>query len=317
MSESAERPRLPKPGGKFERVFGRYAELIPDFDGFLAALRRPAPLHLRVSTLKATVPDVLRALASQGIAAAPEPWCDFLLRLPAGGEVSAGATLLHALGHVYVQSASSAVSALALAAKPGERVLDLCAAPGSKTTLLAQAMEDRGSLVANEPSPGRLKSLTNNLDRMGVTCTLVTTYSGQNFPRRHLFDRVLVDAPCSGEGTWRGPDARPKETKPDFRAYLTRQQRGVLAAGYELLRPGGTLVYSTCTYAPAENEAVVGPFLEETGATVLPLGVDVGGMPGLTEWEGRRFPEGLAHARRLYPHHFDSEGFFVVRLAKP
>ncbi|MBI5016117.1 MAG: RsmB/NOP family class I SAM-dependent RNA methyltransferase [Deltaproteobacteria bacterium] len=303
--------------GKFERAFGHYAELIPDFPGFLDALRRAPPLHLRVNTVKATVADVVRALASQGVAAAPEPWCDVLLRLADGAGPSAGTTLLHALGHVYVQSASSAVAALALDARPGDRVLDLCAAPGSKTSLLAQAMEDRGCLVANEPSPGRLKSLTANLDRMGVTCALVTTYSGQNFPRRTLFDRVLVDAPCSGEGTWRGPEARPQATKPDFRAYLIRQQRGVLSAAYDLVRPGGTVVYSTCTYAPAENEGVVGPFLEETGASAVPLGVGIGGVPGLTEWEDRRFPPGLAHARRLYPHHFDSEGFFVVRLAKP
>jgi 16S rRNA C967 or C1407 C5-methylase (RsmB/RsmF family) len=89
-----------------------------------------------------------------------------------------------------------------------------------------------------------------------------------------------------------------------------------LRRGFELLEPGGLLVYSTCTYAPEENEAVVGPFLEETGARVLPLMSDVGGEPGLLEWQGRRFPSDLALARRLYPHHFDSEGFFVVRVAK-
>lgn len=303
--------------GKWERAFGRYQGLIPDFEGFLAALREAAPLHLRVNTLKASAETVRADLAAQGIEAAPEPWCAALLRVARGQEVSAGTTLAHALGQVYVQSASSAVSALALGVRPGETVLDLCAAPGSKTTFLAQQMEDRGCLVANEPSPSRLKSLLSNLERTGTTCALVTAYGGQNFPQRHRFDRVLVDAPCSGEGTWRGPDARPQDVRPDLRAHLARQQGALLRRGYEVLRPGGALVYSTCTCAPEENEGVLGPFIEETGARVLPLGVDVGGEPGLVTWEGRRYPEALGLARRLYPHRFDSEGFFVARLAKP
>lgn len=305
------------PRGKFERAFARYEGLIPDFGGFLEAVRTPAPLHLRVNTLKASPEEARSALASEGLEAEPEAWCPWLLRARSGREVSAGATLAHALGQVYVQGASSAVSALALGARPGETVLDLCAAPGSKTTLLAQAMEDRGCLVANEPSSGRLKSLLTNLERMGVTCAVVTTYTGQNFPLRHRFDRVLVDAPCSGEGTWRGPDARPQEPRRDLLSHLARQQGALLRRGWEVLRPGGILVYSTCTYAAEENEAVVGPFLEEAGAEVLPLGLDLGGDPGLTAWEGRTWPAGLALARRLYPHRFDSEGFFVVRLAKP
>lgn len=295
--------------GKWERAFGRYEGLIPDFEGFLASLREAAPLHLRVNTLKADAEAVRQELAAQGVVAEPEPWCPALLRVARGREVSVGTTLAHALGQIYVQSASSAVSALALNARPGEVVLDLCAAPGSKTTLLAQAMEDRGGLVANEPSPSRLKSLLANLERMGVTCAVVTAYGGQNFPGRRRFDRVLVDAPCSGEGTWRGPDARPQDVRPDLRAHLARQQAALLRRGYEILRPGGHLVYSTCTYAPEENEEVLGPFVEETGALLLPLGVDVGGEPGLTP--------GLSLARRLYPHRFDSEGFFVARLAKP
>lgn len=303
--------------GKFDKAFAAFEGLIPDFSEFLAASGRAAPLHLRVNTLKARPEDVVRDLGRQGLRAAPEPWCPFLLRVGERGATAAGTTWAHALGHVYVQSASSAVSALTLAPRPGERVLDLCAAPGSKTTLLAQLMEDRGCLVANEPSSSRLKSLAMNLERMGATCVLVTGYTGQNFPKKHRFDRVLVDAPCTGEGTWRGPEARPQTVKPDFRAYLVRQQKALLARGYELLNPGGTLVYSTCTYAPDENEGVVGPFLDETDARVLDVELDIPACPGLVQWEGRSVSPLLSRARRLYPHRFDSEGFFVVRLAKP
>jgi len=298
-------------------AFHRYEELVPDFRALLDAHGRAGATHVRVNTLKANTAWVRAELEAEGFQVSPEHWYPLLLRIDGESAPAVGSTLLHSLGHLYVQSASSAVAALAVGARPGQRVLDLCAAPGSKTTLLAQAMEDRGALVANEPSPQRLRSLLANLERLGVTCVVATAYSGQNFPQRHRFDRVLVDAPCSGEGTWRGPRCRPRRVAPGLRAHLQRQQAALLRRGYEALDDDGVLVYSTCTYAPEENEAVVGPFLEDTGARVLPLELDVPGAPGVTRWEGREFPEEVRLARRLYPHRFDSEGFFVVRLARP
>ncbi len=302
---------------RLARVYERYADIVPDFSAFLAAHGTPAPLHVRVNTLKADPAWVRSRLEGAGIPAEEEPWCPGLLRLAAPEGFAPGTTLLHALGYLYVQSASSAVPAVGLAPRPGQRVLDLCAAPGSKTTLLVQQMGDAGCVVANEPNRRRLRSLATNLERMGATSVMVTAYSGQNFPKRVRFDRVLVDVPCSGEGTWRGPGARPRRIRPDFREYLVRQQSALLRRAYDVLEPGGELVYSTCTYAPEENEGVVGPFLEDTGARVLPLGVDVPAEPGLTAWDGRSFPGDLRLACRLYPHRFDSEGFFVVRVAKP
>ncbi|GAB4263352.1 MAG: RsmB/NOP family class I SAM-dependent RNA methyltransferase [Deferrisomatales bacterium] len=302
---------------RFGRVFDRYRELIPGFPEFLEAVERPCPLHVRVNTLKTRAERVRQALEAAGRAVAAEPWWPLLLRCDADEQAALGATLLHGLGHIYIQSASSALAALCLGAQPGDAVLDLCAAPGSKTTLLAQLMEDRGLLVSNEPNRRRQRSLVANVERMGATCVLITGYAGQNFPLRQRFARVLVDAPCSGEGTWRGPRARPRAVRPELRRHLHRQQSALLRRGYEVLEPGGVLVYSTCTFAPEENEAVVGPFVAETGARVLPLERDPAGEPGLTEWEGQRWPAELARARRLYPHRLDSEGFFVVRLAKP
>jgi NOL1/NOP2/sun family putative RNA methylase len=299
------------------RYFARYSSVIPDFSGFLEAVESAAPVHLRVNTLKARPEPVRAALRAQGFQIFPERWCPLVFRVNGELPVALGTTLLHALGHVYLQSASSVVPALALGARPGDRVLDLCAAPGSKTTFVAQEMRDEGCLVANEPNRSRVKSLVANLERLGVTSAIVTAYSGQNFPLRCRFDRVLVDAPCSGEGTWRGRQARPKPVNPGFRAYLARQQAALLRRGYEVLNPGGVLVYATCTYAPEENEAVMVPFLAETGARVIPLDLDVQAEPGLTEWAHHTFPAELALARRLYPHRFDSEGFFVVGVAKP
>jgi 16S rRNA C967 or C1407 C5-methylase (RsmB/RsmF family) len=150
---------------------------------------------------------------------------------------------------------------------------------------------------------------------MGVVHCIVTAYQGQNFPMRARFDRVLVDAPCSGEGTWRGEE-RAVPISEDARARLAERQAALLERGISVLAPGGELVYSTCTYAPEENERVVGPLMEKHGLKALPLNLDLGALPGLTAWEGRDLPPGLALAARLYPHRFDSEGFFVVRLAK-
>jgi NOL1/NOP2/sun family putative RNA methylase len=299
---------------RFRRAFERYAPLLPDFEVFLEALARPAPTHFRINTLKTDVGAALRALAGEGLQVRSERWSPLVFR--SDGARSLGATLLHSVGHLYVQSASSAVSAVALAPEPGDRVLDLCAAPGSKSTFVAQLMEDRGCLVANEPNARRLKSLTNNLERAGVTCAVVTAYSGQNFPGKLRFDRALVDAPCSGEGTWRGPEARPRAAERDFRAYLARQQKALLRRAYEALEPGGTLVYSTCTYAPEENESVVASLVREAGARLVPIDLTLDAVPGLSAWEGETYPAELQLARRLYPHRFDSEGFFVARMVK-
>ncbi|TLN14129.1 RsmB/NOP family class I SAM-dependent RNA methyltransferase, partial [bacterium] len=209
-----------------------------------------------------------------------------------------------------------ALSALAMRASPLEKVLDMCAAPGSKTTFMAQMMENTGLIVANEPSHSRITSLNANLRRIGVANTIITCYSGQNFPKRMRFGKILVDAPCSGEGTWRGPDARPKESVENDRRRMTERQSGILAQALDILEEGGELVYSTCTYAPEENELILAPFLERGGLEVLPLGLDLPTREGLCEYKGIKLPEALKNAARLYPHYFDSEGFFVARLAK-
>jgi len=302
---------------RLARLFDRYAEFVPDFAAFVAALERDAPPLVRVNTLKAESKAVVGLLRDGGWQVGPVPWCPWLFTVHDGPPVALGGTLLHSLGHIYLQSASSALSALVLAPRPGQRVLDLCAAPGSKTTLLAQLMEGRGALVANEPNGRRCQSLLANLERVGVTCAAVSTYQGQNFPLQPIFQRVLVDAPCSGEGTWRGPGAQPRPVKEALRQHLALQQAALLARGYALLESGGELVYSTCTYAPEENEAVVASLLAATDAVVQPLAEWVPGEPGLTAWQDQAYPEALRLARRLYPHRFDSEGFFVVRLARP
>lgn len=304
--------------GRGVRHLERYRDLVGDFEAFSEAMSRAAPLHLRVNTLKTTVERLRDRLDAQGVATTPEPWCPFLLRIDAlPRKLKLGATLSHALGHYYLQSASSAVAAVALGVRPGDKVLDLCAAPGSKTTLLAQVLAGTGALVANEPSQGRITALEENLKRLGIANVAVTSCPGEAFPPHRRFDRILVDAPCSGEGTWRGPEARARPGGESARERLVKRQALILDRAARLLAPGGELVYSTCTFAPEENELVAAQAVIDHGLTPLPLGMDLPAAPGLTAWEGKTLPPGLALAARLYPHRFDSEGFFVIRLAKP
>jgi len=299
----------------YGRYYARYVDVIPEFDAFVAAVGLPPTSHIRVNTLKTTSEELAADLAVRGAVLQPETWSGTMLRVVDSSQ-ALGSTVEHAAGHFYMQSASSALAAEALDARPGDSVLDLCAAPGSKTGMIAQTIGNHGCIAANEPNRRRSVSLVANLERLGATCAVATSYAGQNFPTGRQFDRVLVDAPCSGEGTWRGPNSRPKPVKPAFRKYLVRQQSALIRKGFQLLKPGGTMVYSTCTYAPEENEAIVDAFVKDTGAQILPLDIKVDWLPGLTSWDGVVFSDKMAMAARLYPHKFDSEGFFLVRLTK-
>jgi NOL1/NOP2/sun family putative RNA methylase len=207
---------------------------------------------------------------------------------------------------------------LLLDPKPDEKVLDLCAAPGSKTTQISQAMNNQGLVIANEPSLARVTSLRANCERLGAINVAITRYDGRRFPG-HQFDRILVDAPCSSEGTAR------KDLKVLNRCSLKRSldlhvlQIGLLKRAVMLAKPGGTIIYSTCTYAPEENEAVVEKVLGQFRDTVFLEQVSVPGLkgcPGLTDWNGSEFSDNLLRCTRYYPHQNDTGGFFVAKMVR-
>lgn len=220
----------------------------------------------------------------------------------------------HWLGLVYVQQASTGVAAPALGPAPGERVLDLCSAPGGKTLHMAELMDDSGCLVANEISEGRIRGLLGNVYRLGHTGIMVVASDGRDFPRGALFDRVLVDAPCSGEGTLRRRGGHPPEPSESFAAHLARVQRALLDRAIDLTRPGGTVLYVTCTFAPRENEAVVSDALATRSVELEPLDLPVLHARGLTRFEDERYDDRLEGAARIYPHHLDSGGLFLAKL---
>ena len=266
---------------------------------FFAALEQPPTLALRVNPLRRNA-----AAAAAPFVAAQVPWEENGHYLKPGSRPGAG--IAHAAGAFYLQEASAMVSVAALDPKPGERILDLCAAPGGKTTQIAARMAGEGLLVSNEPEPGRAKVLAANLERMGAANAIAVNAYPDALSKRWAgyFDAILCDAPCSGEGMFRRePDAR-LEWKPGSPAGCARRQAEILDRAAELLRPGGRLVYSTCTFNPEENEGSVSGFLERHPDFVS----EDFSLPGLGDSE--------RGCIRVWPHKAAGDGHFCALLRK-
>lgn len=295
----------------------RYSQFIPDFDAFLDAMQRPLKRTFRVNTLKATRERALELLAD--LEPEPLPWYELGFSLDAGEGL--GKRMEHFIGLIYVQEAASMAPPLLLDPQPGERVLDLAAAPGSKTTEMSAMMENTGIVIANDPSPTRVRGLLGNVDRAGCLNVAVCRMDGPSLGRAvaGTCDRVLVDAPCSSEGTIRkSPQALAHWSVAAIERFPSIQKRLILA-GYLALRPGGQMVYSTCTVAPEENESVVAYLLSrqpeaEVGEAELP---GLAMRPGLREWGREQFPEAVGRCRRILPQDNDTEPFFVALIRKP
>jgi NOL1/NOP2/sun family putative RNA methylase len=300
-------------------VLGRYEPLVDDVEAFRAACARPLPAVVRVNEIKATPDEVRAGFEEEGIAYETVDWHDGLLRLPDGDP---GRSWAYVHGWVYGQEEVSAVPALVLDPEPGERVFDPCAAPGSKTTQLSALMEDTGLLVANDSNLGRLSALRSNAERCGVSNVAVTNADARNFSLKPFsegdeddpFDRALVDVPCSCEGTIRkNPDTLAGWTL-DHVEGVAGVQKGILERAIEMTAPGGTVVYSTCTFAPEENEAVLDHALRNSDCELVEVDLPLESRPGVTQWEGEEYDPAVERARRIYPHHNDTGGFFCAKL---
>ena len=273
----------------------------------LSSIRDPRPLSVRVQGDE-QVRDVVHAeLDAGGFAPEVVPWYQWAFRLHGGDRSSVQETEAFANGYLWIQSLSSMAAVLGLSIEPGHDVLDLCAAPGSKTTLISQLQQGSGILVANDRSRQRLFKLRAHLRQLGVSNAEVTCHPGAIFGSSHVdcFDRVLVDAPCSGEGMLHASDPQSIARWSEGRIRrLARQQAGLLSAALRTLRIGGCCMYSTCTYAPEENEVVVDRVLRKHGdrfvLQVLPESVPAG-SPGLARWGEREFDSTLQHSLRLLP----------------
>jgi NOL1/NOP2/sun family putative RNA methylase len=296
-------------------VLERYEPLVDDFAAFRAACERPLPSAVRVNTIKTTVGRARRALDRDGVAHEPTDWHPGLLTLD--GQPGANWPYVH--GWLHGQEAVSALPARVLDPEPGERVWDACAAPGSKTTQLAALMDDAGTLVATDSNLGRISALRSNAERLGVTNTAITNEDARHHSLKpfsgELYDHALADVPCSCEGTVRkNPDTLDEWSLSHVRG-IAGVQKAILRRAVQVTREGGTVVYSTCTFAPEENEAVLDHVLGEEACRLADVDVPLAASPGITGWEGESYHPSVERARRIYPHHNDTGGFFCAKLA--
>lgn len=272
-------------------------QLGAEYGAFLESLERPRAVALRFNPLKGERPNL-------PFAGKPVPW------EPEGvyydPEARPGLHVYHEAGVYYLQEASAMAPVALLDPQPGELVCDLCAAPGGKTTQIAGRMQGRGFLLCNEINPKRAKILSRNIERMAVANALVTNEHPETLAQRFpgFFDRVLVDAPCSGEGMFRKEEAAVTDWSEETVAMCARRQGEILNSAAKLVRPGGRLVYSTCTFAPAEDEGAVAAFLE-AHPEFTPEPVEA---PWFTPGENASY--------RMWPHKLLGEGHFAAVLRK-
>ena len=278
----------------FERM---KRQLGDEYPAFLASLDRPRAVALRFNPLKGEAPAL-------PFVKEPVPW--ETMGFYYDPDARPGLHPYHEAGVYYLQEASAMAPVQLLDPPPGERVCDLCAAPGGKTTQIAGRMAGEGFLLCNEINPKRAKILSRNIERMGVANALVTNEHPQRLAERFpgFFDRVLIDAPCSGEGMFRKEEAAVTDWSPETVEMCARRQAEILHSGAALVRPGGRLVYSTCTFAPEEDEMAVATFLEEH-PEFEPETVDA-------PW----FDCSGSGMYRMWPHKLLGEGHFAAVLRK-
>ena len=279
---------------------------------------------IRTNTLKTRRRDLAQALINRGVNLDPlASWSKVGLKIYESA-VPVGATPEYLSGQYMLQSAASFVPVMALAPKPGERVLDMCASPGGKSTYLAQLMRNKGVLVCNDLKKPRLHSLVANLARLGVKNAIVCNYDGRQIRDVMAgFDRILLDAPCTGLGVIaRDPSIKTRKRLVDVQRMATLQRELALVAidCINAKSPtGGYLVYSTCSVTVEENEAVVNYILKKRAVTLVPLfseGAEDIGRPGMTRYQSQRFHPSLKHTRRFLPHVHNMDGFFVAKFKK-
>lgn len=274
-----------------------------EYGDFLESYEKNRYQGLRVNELKISREEFLKL---PGFSLEQVPWCPngFYYR----EEERPGRHIWHEAGMYYIQEPSAMSAAELLQAAPGERVLDLCAAPGGKSSQLASAMKGEGLLVVNEIHPARARILSQNMERMGVRNVLVLNETPARLAEHFsgFFDRILCDAPCSGEGMFRKDEEAVSQWSPEHVGMCADRQFSILKEAERMLKPGGRLVYSTCTFAEEENEGVIARFLESCPWMEMDRSVD---CPDFT-------PGKLPGTWRLWPHHLHGEGHGVAVLKK-
>ena len=282
------------------------------------------PTSIRCNTLKISVVDLKKRLISYGWKI-KQPFEEFPEVMVIEGRLEpgeVGKTKEHLLGYYYVQEISSMLPLITLKPEPGEIILDLCASPGSKTTQAAAMMENKGTIIANEVSMGRIGILNSNLERCGVMNSIVIRKEGVALCNNLLkkskikFDKILVDAPCSGEGTLRKSPKTFLMWNENMIKRIANTQRRLAEAAFKLLKVNGEMIYSTCTLAPEENEMIVDYLIKKFDVKIEKIDLPLKFRKGVYSWEGNKMSKEVEKCLRLYPQDNDTDGFFVAKIRK-
>jgi 16S rRNA C967 or C1407 C5-methylase (RsmB/RsmF family) len=302
---------------KLSPQFLRYQSICPDWEGFLGSLTRPLPTAFWVNTRQIRTEDLLELVGWTAPQVEALRWRSAAFRVPSS--LRPARLPEYMAGFYHLQEEVSMLPAYLLDPQPGERILDLCAAPGNKTMQIALAMDDRGTLIANDWRSDRISVLRMHASRLGLSNIATTVAHGAQLKAPTAwFDRVLVDVPCSCEGTSRKHPSILAHEIPAGTILHGGVQIALLKKAVELCRPGGRIVYSTCTFRPEENEYVVDRVIgQDTKLRIKP--VELPGwqwQAGLTAWGEQEFSPQLAHTLRIWPHQNDSGGFYIAVLEK-
>ena len=287
----------------------------------LHSFSAPKRTSFRVNTIRGPVEPAIGAIESLGVSVAPVSWCELAFSVSAEDRSKLTHSELAESGHIYVQGLSSIFASTVLEPEPEQWNLDLASAPGGKASHIAAMMDNRGKLSVVEPIKPRMYRLADNLKRLGVTISRTYLMDGRKVGRKvpDRFDCVMLDAPCSS-------DSRIRSDKPDSWKFWSerkvreqaRKQKGLIVSAFESLKPGGTLLYCTCSFSPEENEAVVSHLMESTEGAAKPLAIEMpfdNWQPGLKGFRDMEFDEAATLSRRVLPNE-EFDAFFLARFTK-
>jgi NOL1/NOP2/sun family putative RNA methylase len=311
-----EAKRLAKKFGYKVYMVERYLALFgEETEQFLQGNDATLPKTIRMNTLAISVREEVSRLTTKGFKLVPVNRLSYAYHV-LESPFTIGATPEYLLGHYMLQSPASMWAVETLTPKREQMVVDMCAAPGGKTTLIAQFMENEGALLATDISRNRIRSLRSNLSRMRVENSFVMRTDAARLPELGIqADAVLLDAPCTGEGLIPVDPSRKQSRTPEDIVTMANVQQKLIFAGSQLLREGGVMVYSTCSFAPEENEGIIDFALENCSLRVIDTDLPFGDS-GFTSFFGFDVDNSLRKARRFYPFKHQMEGFFICKLIK-
>jgi len=295
-------------------IIKKYNCLVDNKKKFAESINTPLKQSFRINTLKEKKETVIAKLKEYDSKITNVRWNDnaYITKLN-----NLGSSLEHFVGHIYIQELTSMIPPLIVKDLIKDiNIIDCCAAPGSKTTQIAAMMDNKGHIIANDTRHVRLKSLRGNLDRLGVTNTSVTLRDFKSFPNTKA-DLYFVDAPCSSEGTIRKKNSVARIWKEKDYLRFNKLQKQLLSKACEMAPSGSTVVYSTCTFSPDENEKVVSEILNEYDMKMKHIKIEnLKSKPGITQWNNEEYHSGVEKCMRIWPHHNDTDAFFIARMEK-